>query len=119
MIPKIFHRIWLGPNEPPTQMAEHGETWMAHHPDWVMRTWGDEDFHWIRNRRLFDRATSYTQKVDIAKYELIDRHGGVHLDVDIECLRPITDLLVGKNFFAGWEPDGGVGVAIFAAEARH
>ena len=118
-ISKVFHQIWLGPNDPPAESEGFRETWLRHHPDWEVRVWGDDDFGWLKNQALFKRAPSYTQKVDIAKYELINRHGGVYLDFDLECLKPITDLCEGVDVFAGWEPDGGINVAIFGATPRH
>ena len=118
-IPKVFHQVWVGPDDPPAESGRFRETWLRHHPDWEIRLWGDNDFGWLKNRALFERATSYTQKADIAKYELIERYGRVYLDFDMECLKPITDLCSGVDLFAGWEPDGGINVAIFGATPNH
>ena len=41
-----------------------------------------------QDRSLFDRAETYAQKADIARYEVVHRFGGVYVDTDMECLRP-------------------------------
>ena len=41
----------------------------------------------LRSRHL------YAQKADIARYEVVHRFGGVYLDTDMECLRPLDDLI--------------------------
>ena len=73
-------------------------------------------FGWLENQALFDRATSYARKADIARYEVIRRFGGVYLDTDMECLRPIDELITEDvSFFAGREASGFINISIFGA----
>jgi mannosyltransferase OCH1-like enzyme len=95
------------------------ETWSRHHPDWQMRLWREADLGWLRNQTLFERATSYEQKADIARYEIIGRYGGVYLDTDMECLRPIDGLLVGLGFFSGRESAQAIAIGIMGATPGH
>lgn len=119
MIPRIFHHIWLGPDPLPESAEAWRKTWVANHPDWKLLQWGEDDLAWLKNRRLFERATSYAQKADVARYEIVHRFGGVYLDTDMESLRPIDELLAELTFFAGREQSGFVSNSIFGAEPGH
>jgi len=95
------------------------ETWSRHHPNWQMRLWRQSNLGWLKNRALFERATSYAQKADIARYEILERFGGVYLDTDIECLRPIDGLLSGLGFFSGRESAEAIAIGIMGATPGH
>jgi FkbM family methyltransferase len=118
-IPKIFHHIWPGSDEIPVELRGLRQTWMDHHPGWRFYLWRHTDLGWLRNRRLFLQASSYAQKADIARYEVVHRFGGVYVDADMECLRPVDPLLEGLRFFAGREPSGAVCNAFFGAVPGH
>lgn len=108
MIPHIIHHIWLGD---PMQMhlERYLATWNRHHPAWEHRLWvGFDD---LRNQNLYDRAEEITPSVgqfrsDIARYEILHRYGGVYVDCDFECRRPLDELIEGLDLFAAWETDG-------------
>ena len=36
-IPRVLHRIWLGPEPLPEEHRAFGEGWARHHPDWEQR----------------------------------------------------------------------------------
>ena len=118
MIPRIFHHIWPGDDPIPDAVQGMRETWRRHHPHWELRLWLPAELEGLRNQALYDRATSYAQKADIARFEIVERHGGVYLDTDMECLRPIDTLVDRLSFFAGRERQG-VGASIFGAVPGH
>lgn len=111
MIPKIFHRIWVG-GPMPDHLADYGATWEKHHPGWEHRLWTDDNMPALRNQHLYDQAETIAPnnvgqfRADIARYELLGAHGGVYIDCDFECLRPIDELLDGVSCFAAWEETG-------------
>ena len=45
------------------------------------------------------------------------REGGVYVDFDVECRKPLDDLLPGSNGFAAAEDDDAVGIAVLGAQA--
>lgn len=118
-IPRVFHHIWFGSDSLPDEVERLRKTWRANHPEWEFRLWRETDLGWLRNEVLFDRASSYAQKADIARYEIIHRFGGVYLDADMESLKPIDGLIDGLDFFAGREGDGFVAIGIFGAPPRN
>jgi FkbM family methyltransferase len=73
----------------------------------------------LRNQRYFDAATTYAQKSDIARYEIVERFGGVYIDTDFECLQPIDALLVDLSFFAGLQAGSTVNNGLFGASPHH
>lgn len=118
-IPRIFHHVWVSGDEMPEPVLTARQSWIDRHPDWEFRTWRLEDLTWLRNQALFDRAVAYSQKADFARYEIVHRFGGVYLDTDMECLRPLDPLLEGCVFFSGREPSGLVAAGIFGATPSH
>jgi mannosyltransferase OCH1-like enzyme len=108
MIPKVFHRYWTG-GPLPTEMVEYGATWADQHPDWRSQLWTDDDLPELQNQKLFNHAADWAPrnqgqfKADVVRYELLHRYGGVWVDTDFECLKPINELLYGVGAFVAWE----------------
>lgn len=124
MIPRLMHFVWVGPPMP-RQFASWVAGWRALHPTWDVRVWGDDDLLWLRNRALFDAAERLAPgsegqfRSDVARYEVLWRHGGVYVDCDFEALRPIDDLL-GVDCWAAWETDDvWINNAIIGATPSH
>ena len=105
-IPKIIHQIWLGPKTLPHYFWEYKKTWEQQHPDWEYRLWQDKDVENLdfELKDLFLRSSNYGEKADILRAELLDRFGGLYVDVDIECKKSFDELHEKYDFFAGLEP---------------
>ena len=108
MIPKVFHRIWVG-KPMPEHYKKYEDDWLRLNPGWAVRTWGDDDLRWLQNQQLFDDASKYAKpdaigqfKSDVARYEILYRFGGVYVDCDVEPRKPFESLIDVKGF-AGWE----------------
>lgn len=118
-IPRVIHRIWLGDAPLPAEAVEFGETWARHHPEWELRLWRDADLPPLRHQDLFDRATSLAERADIARYELLLRFGGVYVDTDFECLRPLEPLLDDVTAFLATEDGRNLSIGIIGAVPGH
>jgi len=109
MIPKILHQLWLGGTVPPV-WAEVAKSWARFHPGWEYRFWTDaegEPFVEANYPEFLELYKSYPypiQRADVLRYLLLHHFGGLYVDMDIECLRPIDDLLAGKEVLAVQEP---------------
>ncbi len=119
-IPKIFHFIWVDKadegNEHPVVPVENlacFRQWQHHHPDWTFFLWNGHAIRkLIRERYAFflphyDHYRHWVCRVDAAKYFILNEYGGIYLDLDIECVRPIDSLLEqckGFNFILSKEP---------------
>ena len=118
-IPRIFHHVWTSGDEMPDRVLAMRQTWIDRHPEWEFRIWRLEDLAWLAEPPLFERAETYAQKADIARYEIVQRFGGVYLDTDMECLRPLDGLVDRCEFFAARQYDGYVAIGIFGATPFH
>ena len=110
----------------PEHLTAYGETWEAHHPGWESILWTEDNLPRLRNQRVFDAANRIAPRsvgqlrADVARYEILLEHGGVYVDTDMECLRPIDTLLEGVECFAGWEAQGiWVNNAVLGAAPGH
>ena len=77
---------------------------------------------------LFDALQLMIEKVDIARYLILHRFGGVYADIDMESLQPLDTLLSGHSLVLSKEPDNHiykdigeapVSNAFMAAEPQH
>jgi len=99
-IPRILHRIWVGPNPFPDEYAAYGEGWKRLHPEWEHRLWTEDNLPGdLERREAYEEHRVPAERADILRYELLWRHGGVYVDADMEGLRPLDDLLAGLEFF--------------------
>jgi hypothetical protein len=105
-IPKCIHQVWLGPKALPSYFKRYQRSWMEHHPGWEYRLWTDkevEEFD-FELKDLYNRSTNYGEKSDILRAEILDRFGGLYVDVDVENVLPFDELHEKYDFFAGLEP---------------
>lgn len=126
-IPKIVHHIWLGSPLPDT-FRRLREQWMATlGNEWTFRLWDDDAVRafGLTNRKAFDRAKNYGEKADIARYEILHRHGGVYLDTDMQVYKSLDDaplrLHHTMTFYAGIANTGTVELnnAMIASRPGH
>ena len=103
LIPRLIHQIWLGTQPFPDEYARYRQTWHAAHPEWELRLWTDADLAELplRNRDLLRTVRTESERSDVLRYELLYEFGGVYVDADFECLRPLDRLIADESFFAG------------------
>lgn len=122
---KHLHFIWGG-SPLPDRFAENIDLWRGWHPDWELTIWGDDDLRWLANRDLFDAAAKHVPtdaiwqfRADIARYEILERHGGFYADVDTFPMRNIEPALEGLDAFAAQEMPKWVGNTYLYTEPEH
>ncbi len=86
----------------PDEYERYGESWRRHHANWEMRLWTDADAEELGCAEVVARARTYVERSDVLRYEVLRRQGGVYVDTDFECLRPIDPLLEGVRAFAAY-----------------
>lgn len=94
MISRIIHQIWLG-SDLPAHLRRLVESWRTYNPSWEYILWDEDKLSKIKlqHRKLVDRTDCYGIQSDIIRCELLYQFGGVYVDTDFECLRPIDDLI--------------------------
>lgn len=75
------------------------------------------------NRGFYDKAINYGEKSDILKWEIVYRFGGMYVDTDFECLKPLDELHYMYDFYTGIQPldtnMAQLGAALYAAYPGH
>ena len=100
-IPKKIHQIWLG-----SPVPEKYKTWMNSwknlNKGWDYYLWDDEKIKSLnmQNRDLFDTIENLGAKSDIARLEILRLFGGIYVDTDFQCLRPLNDQILKTKMFA-------------------
>lgn len=97
-IPRIIHRTYKTTDIPP-QWQEPYSSCRRLNPTYKEYFWTDEDarsfietnFAWFL--RIYDSYPYAIQRVDSLRYFLLWHYGGIYLDMDIGCRRPLDPLL--------------------------
>ncbi len=119
MIPRLIHRVWLGSESMPEEFEHYGETWQRHHPEWEMRLWTSDNLPELRFPDALDRCRNHGERSDILRNELLLAYGGLYVDTDVECKRPIEPLIGDSPAFAAWVRPGRIGSAVMGAVPGH
>lgn len=124
MIPRIIHQLWVQGIPIPDQIAQMMGTWQWFHPRWEYRFWHAGNMIELQNKDLWDRAAEISPKApeqfrsDVARYEILFHYGGVWVDADFVCHKPIDDL-IGVPAFAGRETRQWLNNALIGATPGH
>ncbi|MBV5333237.1 mannosyltransferase, partial [bacterium] len=105
MIPKIIHFIWVGDeSKRPDRFIQ---TWVDHHPGWEIKLWGNEDLAsrpWINGHHMAEMAKrEWNGAAALMRWEILHAEGGILVDADSVCVRPLPEWLLECEAFACWE----------------
>ncbi len=84
-IPKIIHQIWLGSFNPPSEWINSWKNGFCKEYNWKHKLWRESDIEEfkLKNEKEYNKSDSYQGKSDIARYEILERYGGMYLDCDM------------------------------------
>lgn len=98
-IPKKIHQIWFqGEDQIPNHHKQKVASWKSLHPKFVYRCWDEYDirkllmnyYPWFVNQ--WDSYEHMHQKIDTGKYFILDNEGGFYVDMDVECVKSVSEL---------------------------
>jgi mannosyltransferase OCH1-like enzyme len=116
VIPHVFHQIWLGSEPFPSEYERYQRSWTLRHPGWELHLWTEQDLpDDLERKEIYELLRRPAERSDLLRFELLDRFGGVYVDVDFECLRSIEPLLPGVSFFCAYNDPGRVNNAIIGS----
>lgn len=106
-IPKLIHRIWLGQRPIPDDFLVYGLSWQTHHPGWSQILWTESMLEHLPmiNPALYKRYECWYERADYLRYEILYHFGGVYVDTDFECLKPLDSLLEETSAFGAYYID--------------
>ena len=103
-IPKIIHFIWVG-SKLPDRYRPIIQGWKDHNPEFAIWLWDDERVEAILpkmiNKELYEKASSFGNKSDILRCEILKRYGGLYADVDFLCNGNFSQAHDKYCFYAG------------------
>jgi hypothetical protein len=108
-IPRIIHQTWKT-RAVPRRWRRWQRSWIEHHPGWEYRLWTDDDLAELVARHFADVAPLLAalpqpiMRIDALRVLLLLAHGGVYVDLDYECLKPLGPLLAGRACVVATEP---------------
>ncbi|MEO1085983.1 MAG: glycosyltransferase [Acidobacteriota bacterium] len=101
-IERILHQSWKA-----AEIPKRFRPWVASvrrlHPGFEYRLWTDADNEGLIAERypwFLETYRAYrhpVERADAARYFVVYTYGGVYLDLDMECLRPLDPLLDGES----------------------
>ncbi|KAL4076086.1 glycosyltransferase family 32 protein [Scleroderma citrinum] len=98
-IPRILHQTWKSETLPPRWKGV-SQACRDMMPDYEYMLWTDassrefiaDHYPWFLD--TFDNYKFTIQRADAIRYFVLHHYGGIYLDLDIGCLRPLDPLLV-------------------------
>lgn len=128
-IPRIIHQYWTGDPCPEQYLEFHRRWARMHSPEWAVVLWTDASLPELAYAPLAAEADRWVPlrnvnqfKSDLVRYELLERFGGVWIDMDFEPLKPIEDWGIdwesGRPFATWEEQDRWVANAILGARPQ-
>lgn len=108
-IPRVIHQTWKTADVP-ASMHRWQRSWWDRNPGYAYRLWTDDaivafvEHEFPELMPLFRGFRQPIARVDLGRYLILQRLGGVYADLDCECLRPVEGLIHGRQFVIGAEP---------------
>lgn len=98
MIPKNIHQTWKT-KEPNRSIDDLRTTWINKNPEFEYEYYDDNDIKTFigthfdeRINACYDRILNGSLKADFFRYCVIYIKGGVYIDIDISCEKPLTSM---------------------------
>jgi len=99
MIPKLIHQIWFqGKDNIPEHLKAYHDTWIQNNPNFVIIVWDEvkiqNEIDSFSDKEVKDMYNNYPhmiQKIDLAKYIILYKYGGVYIDMDTKNIQRIKE----------------------------
>ena len=119
MIPKLIHIIWMqGVATMPTHYLNCCQSWEKHHKGWDVKVWAKETLLTLQNAWVLD-IDDPTLQSDVARFEIVKKFGGVYVDCDMLCLKPIDPLIASCDAFISKRSRDMLASSSFGATKEH
>ncbi len=121
MIPRRIHYCWFGRGEKPKLAQKCIASWRKFMPDYEIIEWNEDNFDVNYNAytKMCYEQKKYAFLTDYLRLLIIEEHGGIYFDTDVEVLKSFDDLL-NQPAFAGFENETAVATGLgFGAEPHN
>ena len=119
-IPKIIHTFWFSGDEIPESYARCIDSWKQFCPDYEIKIWNSDTYDINGNRfvKKAIQARKWAFASDYARLDVINKFGGIYMDMDVELCRTMASLLGNRAFFT-FESGNEIEPAIMGAEKSY
>tara|TARA_B100001093_G_C26796933_1_gene1001551 strand:- start:12 stop:884 length:873 start_codon:yes stop_codon:yes gene_type:complete len=99
-IPKKIHQIWLGNKKLPRKYYKWMKSWKNLNHDWEYKLWTEENIKdlGIKEFNVYSKEINPGFRSDIVRYIILKKFGGLYVDTDFECVKPIPNSLLNYKF---------------------
>ena len=100
MIPKTIHYCWFGYGEKPKLAKKCIESWKRFCPDYEIIEWNENNIDVNMNAytKMCYEQNRYAFLSDYVRLLVVNIHGGIYFDTDVEVVKSFDDLLGYKGF---------------------
>lgn len=101
MIPKKIHYCWFGRGEKPKLAQKCIASWKKYMPDYEIIEWNEDNFDVNLNpyTKMCYMQKKYAFLTDYLRLLIINEHGGIYFDTDVEAIKSFDNLLNYPAFF--------------------
>ncbi len=108
-IPRIIHTCWFGSHKMPDLYQKWLDGWKKNHPGWALMIWDEKMVEHkfqgtLHNQTIYNEAKGmydYATMSKIARYEVLNKFGGLYIDPDIKNFESLAHLHEQYDFYAG------------------
>ena len=121
MIPKKIHYCWFGRGPKPALAQKCIASWRRYMPDYEIIEWNEDNFDPGYNAytKMCYEQRKFAFLTDYLRLLIVEEHGGIYFDTDVEALRSFDDLL-DQPAFAGFESENFIASGLgFGAEPHN
>lgn len=106
MIPRKIHYCWFGRGKKNKLAQKCIASWKKYCPDYEIIEWNEDNFDVNRNAytQMCYQEKKYAFLTDYLRLLIVEEHGGIYFDTDVEAVRSFDELLDNPAFF-GFEND--------------
>ncbi|MGR6836806.1 glycosyltransferase family 32 protein [Syntrophomonas erecta] len=117
MIPRIIHYCWFGRGKLPALARKCISSWKKHMPNCEIIEWNEDNFdvNMIQYTKDAYKNKKYAFVSDYARFYILQEHGGIYMDVDVELIKPLDSLLDCNKVILGFERKGKVAPGLICA----
>lgn len=108
MIPALIYQTWKSKTSLPENFAHWRASFARLNPGYTLLLWDDADnrqfiadhFAWFLP--TYDGFPQEIFRVDAVRYFFLYLHGGIYVDLDTQCLKPLDPLRSQADVVLGW-----------------
>lgn len=116
MIPKVIHYIWLGGKPLPKIAEKCIKSWKKYCPDYEIKRWDESNINinLCKYTSQAYEAKKYAFVADVARFDILQKEGGIYLDIDVELVASL-DPFLNEKAIMGFETESSIAPGLILA----